>query len=117
MPWAELDKVSYIRHKVSSSVYRTGCVCFWCLQPQHVVEEVIKVRVVVNYSFYVMRAGETTSDLLRFSWCKLVSQQPDGVSCIPLQTDDAMRFIAVYLRNFLVYQHNRENYILINFII
>jgi hypothetical protein len=67
MPWAELDKVSCIGHKVSSSVYRTGCVCFWCLQPQHVAEEVIKVRVAMNYCFYVMTAGETTSDLLRCS--------------------------------------------------
>jgi hypothetical protein len=67
MPWVELDKVSCIRHKVSSSVYRTGCVRFWCLQLQHVAEEVIKARVAVNYCFYVTRAGETTSDLLRCS--------------------------------------------------
>jgi len=67
MPWAGLDKVSCIRHKVSSSVYRTGCVCVWCLQLQHVAEEVIKVRVAVNYNFYVIRAGEKTSDLLRCS--------------------------------------------------
>jgi hypothetical protein len=65
MSWGELHKVSCIRHKLSSSVYRTGCVCFWCLQPKHVAEEVI--RVAKYYCFYVMAAGTTTSDLLRCS--------------------------------------------------